>query len=337
MKTLISKKYTRVFSSALLAGLMGFAGLGVAMQATAQDVSDKAIRIGGSSGKTLKVTFNPIKTSFRVGEPIRFRVRGNQTFFLYVYTVDKDSGKAILLLPNPKQDGNKYRGHRSQLVPNRNVEFYADEPGKERIIMVASTKYIDVENRYQKSGDFFTGDAAGIEEAFASKGIHIRGPGSRHDSKTVVKEFSINIKGSSRRGRDISDVGDTPAPFISANRTYYRIGQKVRITYGATGSGWVRVYVVEPGGAYSLIKTKRVTGDKYYKLTAKAEEPGGRHLLVAVYSKSKELADDSFESKTLGSLLADTSAKGLSVPGVPRTRGKTAMAVYPIRIETEDD
>ena len=284
-----------MLSSALLLGVV-FSPL----QAQETDATEKAIRV--QSSKQLKVDISTTKETYRVGEPIRFRVKGNQSFFLYMYTVDED-GEAVLLLPNAEQEGNKYPGKRSYMVPNKGVEFAADESGKEEVILIASRKYISVDkDKFAKSASFFTGSAEDMESEFTSKGIVVRKPDSSNSKKRdgiVVKRMEISVKGKARNRYDADDSDDVPegTPFVSANKTRYETGNKVRLSYGADKSGYVHLYIVEPGGAYSRLQTKKVKADQAYYLNAVAEAPTGKHTVVAIYSDKVKLRPTTYWRK----------------------------------------
>ncbi len=311
-------------------------GLSVLPASVAQAVTAKAITVEAPSGqKKLDVDFESTKDTYKVGEPIRFRVKGNQKFFLYVYSVDED-GEAVLLLPNERQDGNKYPGNRRYMVPNKNVEFVADAPGNEEIIMIASKKYLEVsEDRLNKAAGFLMGSVDMIESEFSSKGIEVRKPTKRREG-VVVKRMEIDIKG--KRANDDDDDGDdafasTGQPFISGNKKRYDEGDTVRLTYGANNDGWVHLYVVEPGGSYSRMKRKKVKADKAYHIKATAESPTGRHAVVAVYSKEKQIdAEDVLEDKALPMSIDDFSSKGLgSISDEDESKLSTAVFRFYIR------
>lgn len=149
-------------------------------------------------------------SQYRVGERIRFRVRGNQPFFLYLLNVDPATGRAVTILPNRYQgkDRIKYPAGQWNLVPNPQLEFYSDRPGVERIIMVASTRYLDVQRllnrgRSRAIGDFYEmesfsdGMDAVLTELHQSDGgdeaIRVRQTGSRLPRGIVIDEVNLRI------------------------------------------------------------------------------------------------------------------------------------------------
>lgn len=78
----------------------------------------------------------------RVNEDFDFQVRGNQAFFLYVFYIDKRSNQAVLVFPTADQRNNRYAPGKQYRVPQSGF-FYADEPGMEQVIVVASQQYFD--------------------------------------------------------------------------------------------------------------------------------------------------------------------------------------------------
>jgi len=108
------------------------------------------VRPSGSRqpGMSLRVQLIPEKKSvYHVNERVRFMVKGNKTFYLYLFNIDPDTGSGIAILPNRLQgkDSLRYSANKWHLVPNPGVEFFSDRPGFERIIMVASERYLNLD------------------------------------------------------------------------------------------------------------------------------------------------------------------------------------------------
>lgn len=171
----------------MLAGVLGLGGSLAAAQ-------DKAIRVR-EAGEALKVSVEPTKPEYKVDEPIRFRVKGNDSFYLYVYSVDAATGNAWLLLPNKKSKDNRFAGGKTVMVPSKNVEFVADKPGKEKIVMVATAKKLDVATgSFKAKGDFLEGSTQELEGDFESKGIRVREAAESSPSVgAVVKRMEVRI------------------------------------------------------------------------------------------------------------------------------------------------
>lgn len=167
-------KINNIFKKTTLAALVALTLTPLLSQAEAFEPvasGDKLVRIrhaGSQPGQTtaaLNVQINTEKNSYRPNERIRFQVKSNKRVFIYLFNLDPATGKALLILPNRLQSKNQiqYPGDsRWHLLPNQALEFYADRPGLERILMVASERYIDIDkklqnmNRNKSVGDFYT-------------------------------------------------------------------------------------------------------------------------------------------------------------------------------------
>lgn len=316
-------------------------GSSLGLPTLAADAS-KAIHVRAPAAEApprqLRVEFKPLQDGYRVGEPIRFRVRGNQRFFLYVYNISADGGKATLLLPNRRQQGNKYQAGKDYRIPNANVEFFADRAGNERVVMVASSRYIDVKKLpLTKEGDFFSIAAQQLEQGFAAKGIHIRAPQVSATqpaaSDVVVADLRLKIAPAPAAAEPSAAVAapaavttaaavaapvaaavvaptqaTTPGsaaatsvgiPFLSTDRNQYYAGDEVAIVYGADQAGWMTIYTTEPGGATSRLLQRRVDSGQVYKAHARAVPPSGDHTLIAVLSSDQPGAAEGAVGKGL--------------------------------------
>ncbi|MDE0206754.1 MAG: DUF4384 domain-containing protein [Candidatus Tectomicrobia bacterium] len=291
------------------------------------DVEEKGIRAETPDSEPLRVSLEPVKTSFKVDEPIRFNVRGNKTFFLYLYSIDNETDAVTLLLPTREgQRHNKYPANRVVPVPNRGeIELLADAPGRERLLMVASTKYLPVESKwYRRGADFYVGKTADLEQDWAGKGIHVRGPNKTRDQKVLVKTVMVQID---------SDSPPVPASHVwlttSGNRQDYALGDPIEAVFGAGQDGWIHLYVVEPNGQYNRLRSYAVEENQAYRAKGIAADPAGKHALVAVYSEDdKPLAQLATSTERGLSLLDDAASKGVElVDDEP-----ALMAVYRFRI-----
>ena len=288
--------------------LAGVLGLGSSLAAA----QDKAIQVR-EAGEALKVSVEPTKPEYKVDEPIRFRVKGNDSFYLYVYSVDAATGNAWLLLPNKKSKDNRFEGGVAHAVPGRNVEFVADKPGKEKVVVVASAKKLDIESaKFASEGDFSRASESDMEKSFESKGIRVR---DREESASadgvVVKRMEIAVVAGEERRREARAEGDGGVVFVTTARSSYSVGERVEVIYGADKAGWVHLYLVEPDGAYSLLKRGKVRGGEMLKVRATAEEPLGEHVLVTLLTKGEEVDERILDRVGEGK----DSAKGLRVTG----------------------
>ncbi|MCB1876528.1 MAG: DUF4384 domain-containing protein [Chromatiales bacterium] len=297
------------------------------------------IRDADKEGGGLQFSFEPTKEGYRVDEPIRFRLRSNKTFFLYVYAVDEGGAEATLLIPN-KRHGNKYRADRTFIVPNADMEFAADRPGINRLVVLGSTRYIDVDlKRFRSAGDYYSAKTMELEGAFAEKGIRIRDrkpegdrrPTSERQGDVVVKEVELQIRGASGglasqldSELDRYDGSNSVIAFVSTDRQRYYEGERVRVAFGADAGGWVHLFTVEPGGGYSQLSRREVDGGRVYHVVARAEAPAGTHSIVAVFSK-----DGAIDERLLDEVVDEGITKGLRL----KDKDQTGIAVSQFRID----
>jgi hypothetical protein len=287
-----------------------------------RDAGDKRGRGDEPSARSLQVIMEPLRSEYGLGEPIRFRVRGNQVFFLYVYTVDNETGEAILLLPNKKRQDNKYTPGRTFTVPQSSIEFYSDSAGKERIIMVASSKYIALNTaRFRDVGDFSTTSTKDLEQAFADKGIRVRDEDTARRQDVVVTDIELRILEGS-----VGDAENTPqaVTLVSTDKSRYREGERVRIVFGADRPGWVHLYTIEPSGGYALLTRSKVDGKTLNTLSARAQSPLGSHTLVAFYSEGERFDEGR---------LSGVASQGRGSKRVSLDDDQTAMAIRRFRVE----
>lgn len=311
----VMRATTRLMAvSAICASVL--TGLSNPAFADLEQVESKRIRIGRTEqpANSLDVSMEPTKSSYQVGEPIRFRVRGNRPFYLYLYSTDKDTGESVLLLPSKHQRSNKYPGRGSYTVPNRGVVIDATEEGHETITMVATTKYIDVKSaKLKAAGDFSVGKTKDLEEFFGDKGIRIRTNTGQPASGNgmVVRNIDLRIRGERFAYQDDDDDSQAEGSkdsvaFLSTSKSRYSMGEKLRVVFGANQKGWVHLYTIEPSGSISLLTSRKVDGKAIESVLARAESPLGRHTLVAAYTKGKD-----FDESILDDVADDRSSKAL--------------------------
>jgi hypothetical protein len=264
---------------------------------TAEETGEKAVQVrGGETPKSLEIEVTPLKTEFEVGEALRFDIRGNREFFLYLYNVDPDNGDSVLLLPSAQHKGNKYPAQKKIRVPNKDVEFYADKPGTERFVLIASTRYIEADTaRMKQAGDFMRGSTKELENQFESKTVGVRAPAGKKRHDTIVKQIDVAVAGEvPDSGIELPEGEDKPATVVllSTDRDQYVEGQDVHIAYGADQAGWLHLYLVVPGGKRELLLRKQVDGDSLVRTRAKATAPFGEQTLMAAWSAAEDLDED---------------------------------------------
>ena len=299
----------------------------------ADEFDSKAIRVDAPEKEPLRVALEPVKESFKVDEPIRFKIRGNKTFYLYLFSVDDESGDAILILPTREgQRHNKYPANRTLPVPNPDEpDFLSDQAGREKLVMVASTKYLPVKSNWFRDGaDSYVGKAEDLEKEFADKGIRI-GRDRTRDANVLVKRMSVRIRG--RGGRDEDDETATAGVWLTTkgDRSEYVMGERIEAVFGAEEDGWLQMYVVTPNGKHQRLKSFEVEGGEAYTMKAVAEDPAGRHALVAVYTEDEPEGELLGRNRSKGVSLLDAAPKGVRlVDDEP-----VPMAVYRFRIEED--
>lgn len=313
----------------VIAGLVIAAGSIVMTPAWSQQ-DEKALTVRPTqpaAPQALGFMVEPLKSSFAINEPIRFRVSGTDKFFLYVYNVD-EKGNATLILPNAQQPQNQYNKDRIHEVPNKNVEFAADAAGTERVVFVASRKYVEIDAA--RGGSFAKLSETALQKQFEAKGLVVR-PTATPSADVTVKRVELRIEGApvavattptpaaaAPQPTQAAPASDAPMPFVSLDRTQYKVGEPMRIAFGSTAKGHVALYVVEPGGKSSLLKKSEVEANRAYIVNATSTDPAGDHQIVAVYSPT--------EAAIAATL---PGASDIVTKGVRLDDGKpAAMAVY---------
>lgn len=218
------------------------------------------------------------------------------------------------MLPSKAQRNNKYSGRGAHTVPNRGVIIDADEAGREKITVVASTKYIDMNSaKFKAAGKFSVARTKDLEGLFADKGIRIRTNTDRVESQhgMVVRNIDLRIRGErfvTEDDNNQSAGAKAPIAFLATSKSRYRTGERLRVVFGASQKGWMHLYTIEPSGSTSLLTSRKVDGKGVESVLARAESPLGRHTLVAAYTKGKE-----FDDAILDDVAEDRFSKALSL------------------------
>ena len=256
----------------------------------------------------LTIDFKPYKNSYKVDEPIHFSVRGNQEFFFYLFTINRELNRAIMLIPGIEQKENKYPKNRTIPVPNKGLEFFSDRPGTEEVVALASTRYIDFDRKkFTKSGNFFTATPEVVDTQVKALGIRYKK--EKRETEMVIKQVKLTIKGKPAPVTASVVVPPKPIVFVSSVGNRYHTGDVIKWVYGADHTGWVHLYSWNPDGELSFLKREKVNGKNIYDFKTKAIPPAGRHALVAVFTD-----DDAkrFQEKSIASLADETrSTKSL--------------------------
>ncbi len=273
---------------------------------------DKKIEI--RQAQTLIVDIEPIKATFTPNEKIRLRTKGNKPYYLYLFNVDPQTGEAIMLLPNSLQTNNYY-SQQAYIVPHRDIEFYSDREGSEQMIMVASTKKMEVNaENYQTIDTFIAGKSQQFEK---SLGIRFDAPKKATANPDVlVKSFRVNIEARVKPQTEATKpsffnglFGQTDAQietktpelitFIASSKNKYNDGDTFDVVYGANSTGYVHVYSIDPFGAYDLVKVTKVDGKSVQTLKLNASAPYGNYTLMVLFNKKEAINYKNIEGITL--------------------------------------
>lgn len=308
-----------LLGAALLLGLTGTAAAGEVkrVDAAAETVETKQIRIEPQAG-ALQLDVTGLKPKYAIDEPIRFEVRGNKTFYLWVYARDP-RGEAVLLVPGATQTSNKYQGSRSHPFPNQGLKLAPDAAGPHEITLIASTRWLDVDlgRRTQAgAGGAPTAKAATLDAAFDEKGIRIQRDGGEPTvgPDTVVRRIAFEVGGD--RGGPAAKPAPAAPPsalaFVRMDRAEYRLGDRFRLVFGATEDGYVHVFLREPDGDLVRLLEREVQANRLYEEPGTITDPAGRQQMVAIYSRDGRLAGlpgtPGAKGVTLDRTLPDTGA-----------------------------
>ena len=243
-----------------------------------------AIDIRHKGQKSLNVSFEPIKSVYKVGEPIYFRVTANKSFFLYILNIKENSNRAYVLLPNELQQMNRYIANRQYIVPNKNIEYYSENSGIEKVLMVASIKELPLQiNKLKKSGIFPYGKFNNLKKRLR---VFNKDP-LDSESQVKFKEISLIIKGSSISNENNifnNNSQDHTGVFISSDRIEYNVNDLIKISFGADKAGFLSLYSFNPLGEITLIKKQPVSGRNFYQIFAEASYPIGQYKVCSIFT-----------------------------------------------------
>lgn len=236
----------------------------------------------------LKVTFQPLKTEYRIGEKIQFKFIPNKSVYLYLFSIDQENNTGRVLLPNPLQTDNSYpKPNRFHLVPHTKFNLIADKEGVELFLMVASTQELELDTKNLKvDGNIWGGTADEVQ----AKALSIR-----RKSQTVSLDLKVLVVPQSNPNPAPAPQPQMPVAntdeniagvFIATSRQQYRVGENIKIVYGADQKGMVKLYLVEPDDKRRIFHEQEVDGSSIYTLMAIATEPIGKHQLIVEYRNS---------------------------------------------------
>jgi hypothetical protein len=291
--------------------------------AVAQTTPSKALSVRPAGQGGFDIAFEPVKESFNVGEAIKFKIKGNERFFLYLFSIDKARDQGVLVLPHSLHKGNMYEANREYVVPGPGIEFFSAQPGTEKLIMVASTKWLELDaGKFTKSGDFYSTDAGRAE--YEAKALEVRS--SESGKNAVTKEIALKIEGPVAEAVPPAPVAvvDTQkaTPFVATDKNLYLLGDHMKIVYGADREGFVYLFYVEPDGKPVLLKKQPVNGKDIYNVQAKASEPAGNHILFALFDAKGDLNTNAVNLDMQAASGPQVVVMDVSAGGSPKTGDK---------------
>ena len=224
---------------------------------TAMALSVGAIEVQSYTAQSndLKVIFKPVKEEVSVGDLFMFEFNTTRDVYLYLFTMDENNKIGQVLLEDAKY---KATEEFVKIPADSNITWKADEAGVEQFSLIASTKKLD--NDWTDQDD--------------SKGLF---------SDQIQIQFEVKVSSPQQTPATEPSMTSAPVAFVSTARQTYRIGDTVKILYGADQTGTLTLYLEEPSGKREEVIQTNVDGEKVYKLTAKASAPPGEHKLIAEF------------------------------------------------------
>lgn len=276
----------------------------------------KALHIR-SAQADLDVKFQASRDEFAIDEPISFAAEGNKRFYLYVFSVDTEANRGVLIFPNKFDQKNEFPANRRVTVPGDKVQFVADRAGTEKIIVVASVVPVDFDTReYREMGGFKVATAKATEDNV--KAIRVRSTEKPADG-IVVQELDVTISDKKPNMDARDSASNEPMVFVSADRARYRAGDRVRMMFGADRDATVSLFLQMPNGKRKLLKTQSVKEDTVNHIEAIADAPFGKQSLIVRFDGVVDPSKNMVE-------------KGLTLT-IPASSKPAVEAAFPFVIE----
>lgn len=258
----------------------------------------KALTMGENQTASEKFEFNvePMKKVYKIGEPIRLKLRGDKDYYLYLFNMNEDGG-ATMIFPKKNQKNNHFAAGRTYVMPGQDSGALLSNKGNttEHLRVVASLKKIlnnDDYESFDSAGEYYTGKGDFLKNKFRTKDIRwsdsatdakddVRESGSARDSVTRKISLKISDEHYSQAGRD----GDAGRPgnmvLLSADKNAYKVGDTIQIMYGAAVDGVVTVAYEYEDSSRQVLQKSRIKAGELKNIKATAEAPGGKHTLLA--------------------------------------------------------
>lgn len=240
----------------------------------------------------LAVEMVTTKPSFKPNEAIKFNIKGNQDFFLYVFAVDEANGNVTMMLPNKLQKGNKYTANQAHRVPNATeMELISDRPGTEKIVMLASTKYLAWDTKgYVEAGRYMNTQQERFDSQLEALSIRPTANNQRVSSnkQILLREMMVQIDGDqpTQNGGLIIQLSDQQVQTIKPQTQQNQQTQTITLSTQTTQAQDQKTQdqKVQAMGDKSIVfvamdKDKYAAGDHAYMVYG-ADRAGYVHLIL---------------------------------------------------------
>ena len=294
----MKKTLKKILAIALIAASLNV----VAENKNFEQLSVKAV------ADNLSVEMKTTKDSFKPNEAIKFNIKGNQDFFLYIFAVDQNSGNVTMMLPNAIQKGNKYSGKQMHRVPNANeIELISDRSGTEKIVMLASSKYLTWDTKgYTEAGKYMNTSNENFNSQLETLSIRpVKNDLKSANKDMIVREILVTIQADKPTGSaltlQLSDqqndpaqkveapLSDTPIVLLSLNKAKYSAGDDAYMAFAADRPGFIHLIIIDAKKRYTELAVQKVNGNQVYRLKAVTAKPKGKHQLIAAWTKEGKL------------------------------------------------
>lgn len=313
----------------LMGWLLGIFVLGATVGVVFSDISGSEVGQGNATetqGAQLDVKFTPTKIAYTVNEPIYFQIAGSKDAYLYIINVSDTSGKATLLFPNQYEGTNKMEAKKEITIPAQKSVFKSDRPGVERVILLASTKELNLQTGKAPESGF-----PGIEKSIVDNLVKEIKVEPRKDGERMFKVLDIPIVGGAETGTPpqppVAEGQAKPAVLLSTDKILYGLNENIVIACAADAEGYVALFALNPEGKISLLKSIKVDKNKIYRENGITLPPAGRHHLVGIFT-TKEPDKESAKNLVASLVKAEGETKDV------RLMDKTVPhAVYAFTIQ----
>ena len=270
----------KTLKTLLVIGLIAGSVTTMAQQSTKEHLSIRNVTAH------LTVEMKTIKPSFKPDEAIKFNIKGNQDFFLYIFAIDDQFGTVTMMLPNKLQTGNKYTAKQLHRVPNATeMELVSDKPGTEKIVMLASTKYLHWNtNGYTEAGKYM--HTSNERSNTQLEALRIRKPNQTvtaqvSNGEIIMREMLVQISGIQATpvvSNNTSLIGQLTAQQAQVEQPV-ALPQKVGLLVQSQLQSQVQAMGDTAIVFLSMDKAKYKAGDDAY-IVYGVDRPGYVHLLL---------------------------------------------------------